>query len=55
MKVEPSADHRSVAMYLRQMYVALIDAGFTEREAINIIGAWWLGLFKSTQAEDTSD
>ena len=36
--VEPSADLRMMASTLRQMHVALTMEGFTEREALMIIG-----------------
>ncbi len=35
---EPSADLRQMASFLRQMYVALINEGFTEREAVAVLG-----------------
>lgn len=34
---EPSADLRMAASALRQMYIALIQEGFTEAEALHII------------------
>lgn len=36
--VEPSADLRQFASGVRQMYVALINEGFTERQALAVIG-----------------
>lgn len=36
--VEPSAETRQAANALRQMYVALIEQGFTQDEAMGIIG-----------------
>jgi hypothetical protein len=36
--MEPSADMRLVAYTLRQMYVALCHEGFTEQQALVIIG-----------------
>ena len=38
MIIEPSADMRMWASSLRQMYVALVMEGFTEPEALTIIG-----------------
>lgn len=35
---EPSADLRQFASFLRQMYVALLNEGFVEREAFAIVG-----------------
>ena len=35
---EPSADNRAMAKALRDMYVALQQEGFTEREAFSIVG-----------------
>lgn len=52
VKTEPSSDHRQMALYLRQMYVALLDSGFTEREALNIISTWWIGIFKGLKEGD---
>ena len=37
MKVEPSADHRVMATFIRQMYEALTDEGFTESQTIKIL------------------
>lgn len=36
--IEPSADLREFALHLRQMYVALTLEGFTEQQAMVIIG-----------------
>lgn len=36
--IEPSADMRAFAHTTREMYLALIAEGFTEREAFNIVG-----------------
>jgi hypothetical protein len=36
--VEPSADKRQAAHELREIYVALLAEGFTERESVAIIG-----------------
>lgn len=36
--IEPSADKRQAAHELREIYVALIAEGFSEREAVAIIG-----------------
>jgi len=38
--VEPTSDARSAANYLRQMYVALIEAGFDESQAMTILIAF---------------
>lgn len=35
---EPSADIRQLASQTRQMFVALVNEGFTERQALVIIG-----------------
>lgn len=37
-KIEPSADLRQIASTLMQMYVALTNEGFSERQALAIIG-----------------
>lgn len=36
--VEPSADIRKAAHQLREMYIALLLEGFTEPQALRIIG-----------------
>lgn len=36
-KIEPSADHRTLAKFIQQMYVALMDEDFTEKQAIAIV------------------
>lgn len=36
--IEPSAQLREAANAMRQMFVALIDEGFSEAEALQIIG-----------------
>lgn len=36
--VEPASDLRVLASTVRQTYVALVQEGFTEREALTIIG-----------------
>ncbi|AHH98351.1 hypothetical protein [Kutzneria albida] len=36
--IEPSADLRKLASVLRQTYIALIAEGFTEHQALVIIG-----------------
>lgn len=35
---EPSANARAGAQALREMFVALIQSGFTEAQAMNVIG-----------------
>lgn len=35
---EPSPEVRSMALQLRQVFVALIAEGFTEAQALNLIG-----------------
>lgn len=37
MKIEPSADLREAANYMRQWFIALTDQGFTEDQALRII------------------
>lgn len=37
-RVEPSADMRAGMRQLYEMFVALVDAGFTERQALQVIG-----------------
>lgn len=35
---EPSADLREFASFIRQMHVALVGQGFTEQQALVIVG-----------------
>jgi hypothetical protein len=37
-RVEPSADMRQAAHSMREMYLALIEQGFSETQACSIIG-----------------
>jgi hypothetical protein len=39
IKVEPDAEMRRNAFVLRQWFIALVDQGFTEDEALRIIGS----------------
>lgn len=36
--IEPSADIRAFALHMRQVYLALVGQGFTEPQAMAIIG-----------------
>jgi hypothetical protein len=38
-RVEPSADQRAGAIECYRMFIALVDAEFTEDQALKIIGA----------------
>jgi len=37
-KMEPNADMRAMANAARQMFVALVDEGFTEEQALILLG-----------------
>lgn len=37
-RVEPGADQRQAALSLRQLYVALVESGFTETQALTLVG-----------------
>ena len=39
IKVEPDADQRAAGLGCFQMFVALVDAGFTEEQALKVIGS----------------
>ena len=39
MIIEPSAEHREVATAQYQMYLAYIQAGFTEQQALRLMCA----------------
>lgn len=47
-KVEPTADMRTAAKSLREMYVAMMDEGFTENQTLKVLGAM-LGTAGSNQ------
>lgn len=36
--IEPSADLRTFASFIRQMHIALVCEGFTEQQALVIVG-----------------
>jgi hypothetical protein len=38
-RIEPPADLRNAAIAQYQMYIAYIDAGFTEKQALSLIRA----------------
>lgn len=37
-RTEPSADHRAAAVSCWQMFIALTDQGFTEMQALHMVG-----------------
>lgn len=37
-RVEPSADHRRAARQLHELFAALRQAGFSEKQALSIVG-----------------
>lgn len=38
--IEPTADLRQTANFQRQYYAALLAAGFTDDQAMRLLGAW---------------
>lgn len=48
-KREPSAEHREMAEGLHEMFVAHVDAGFTEKQALDLIAAIIVGHGKGDQ------
>ena len=36
--IEPTADQRTAALTMRQIYVALLNEGFTEPQSLHILG-----------------
>lgn len=38
-KIEPSSDQRTWAKSCAQMFVALVDEGFTEKQALELVRA----------------
>ncbi|MCX5066664.1 hypothetical protein OOJ91_12320 [Micromonospora lupini] len=49
--VEPSADLRQFASGVRQMFVALVNEGFTERQALAVIGTALAATINSSGGE----
>lgn len=49
--IEPSAEMRMFAHTTREMYLALLAEGFTEREAFNIVGVTIAASFGQGSAE----
>lgn len=45
--VEPAADLRQFAGSMRQMYIALVQEGFSQKEALTIMGHVLVASFKS--------
>jgi hypothetical protein len=37
MKIEPRSDFRQAASVARELFIAMIDAGFTEAEAMQVV------------------
>lgn len=37
MKIEPNGDFRTAAATIRQMYLAYVQAGFTEEQAMQLV------------------
>ena len=37
MKIEPSSDLRQAATVARQLFIAMVDAGFTETQAMQAV------------------
>jgi hypothetical protein len=48
-KREPSADIRQAAIGLHEIFTALIDAGFTEAQALTIVGQLLALNFRPTE------
>lgn len=38
--IEPSAETRALAKMIRETFIALIDEGFTDQQAIQFLGVW---------------
>jgi len=43
--IEPNADMRQFANMMFQMFIALMQEGFTEQQALTICGKWIGGMF----------
>jgi len=37
MKIEPRSDLRQAAMATRELFIAMLDAGFTETQAMQVV------------------
>lgn len=54
-KREPSSDQRGVAIMWHEMYIALRDAGFTESQALTIIGQNIMASFIAGSLDNDDD
>lgn len=52
MKTEPNAEMRTLATMMWQMYTALIDEGFTEKQALEILSNMLVGSMHNPNADD---
>jgi len=52
--VEPAANLRELASFYYQMYVALVAEGFTEQQALRIIGETVRGIWGLAKGGDAS-
>jgi hypothetical protein len=52
MKTEPNADLRQAAATMWQMYTALTDEGFSERQALEIMSNVLRGAFRNNTTDD---
>jgi hypothetical protein len=50
-RVEPSADFREVAHRLQELFTALRQSGFTERQALDLVGQALRGLAEGADPE----
>lgn len=49
---EPSADMRAMAKTTRNMYMALVQEGFTKNEAMQILGSMLTAAFIANRGND---
>lgn len=47
-RVEPSADKRAASRELYELFAALVDAGFTEHQALTVVGDAVRGVIDAT-------
>jgi hypothetical protein len=50
--VEPSAEIRQLAHFLREMHVALLEEGFSEKQALLILGQTLAAGMAANQSDD---
>lgn len=51
--IEPGADMRQGAIMMRQFYIALVNAGFTDEQAMELIKVQLASAYRNVQGDDS--